>query len=71
MAIQRGSTEAPAGSEPAALTPIMATEDRTMDEHSQQLLMQLLQESITLCDALDAITRRRSGNAEIAPPPTD
>lgn len=39
-----------------------------MDEDSHQLLMQLLQKSITLADALDAIIRRRSGVAETAPP---
>ncbi|MFB9785552.1 hypothetical protein [Rhodococcus baikonurensis] len=63
MGVQRGLTEAHADSE---LTPIMAVEGRTMDEHSQQLLMQLLQESISLCDALDAIIRRRSDIASIA-----
>ena len=71
MAAQRGVTEAQADSELAALTPIMAVEGRTMGEHSQQLLMQLLQESISLCDALDAIIRRRSDIASSAPPPAD
>ena len=66
MGVQRGLTEAHADSELAALAPIMAVEGRTMDEHSQQLLMQLLQESISLCDALDAIIRRRSDIASIA-----
>ena len=71
MAVQQGLTEAQADSELAALTPIMAVEGRTMDEHSQELLLQLLQESISLCDALDSIIRRRSGIAETAPPPAD
>ena len=64
--MQRGLTEAQADSEIARLAPLMAVEGRTMDEHSQQLLMQLLQESISLCDALDAIIRRRSDIASIA-----
>jgi hypothetical protein len=68
VAVQRGLTEAHAGSELTALAPIMAVEGRTMDEDSHQLLMQLLQKSITLADALDAIIRRRSGIAETAPP---
>lgn len=69
--MQRGLTEAQADSEIAALAPIMAVEGRKMDEHSHQLLMQLLQESISLCDALDSIIRRRSGIAETALPPAD
>ncbi|MCD2158206.1 hypothetical protein LQL77_31505 [Rhodococcus cerastii] len=58
VALQRGLTEAQAVSELARLAPIMAVEGRTMDEHSQELLMQLLRESISLCDALDSIIIR-------------
>ena len=71
VAMQRGLTEAQADSEIARLAPLMAVEGRTMDEHSHQLLIQLLQKSITLADALDSIIRRRSGIAETALPPAD
>ncbi|MFC9549730.1 hypothetical protein ACFTWF_02635 [Rhodococcus sp. NPDC056960] len=56
-----GLTEAQARTEYDRLAPIMAIEGRTMDEHSRELLIELLQEEITLDDALDSILRRRAG----------
>ncbi|MGH3803765.1 hypothetical protein ACWEK5_27930 [Rhodococcus koreensis] len=55
----RGLTEAEARAEYNRLAPIMAIEGRTMDEHTKELLVQLLQKNITLDDALDSILRRR------------
>ncbi|SEB29346.1 hypothetical protein [Rhodococcus koreensis] len=56
----RGLTEAQARAEYDRLAPIMAIEGRTMDEPTKELLVQLLQENITLDDALDSILRRRA-----------
>lgn len=55
-----GLTEDQARAEYDRLAPIMAIEGRTMDEHSKELLIQLLQENITLDDALNSILRRRA-----------
>ncbi|MDJ0434669.1 MULTISPECIES: hypothetical protein [Rhodococcus erythropolis group] len=44
----------------ARLTPIMAIEGRTMSEPTQELLVELLQNNITLEDALDSIINRRT-----------
>lgn len=51
-------TEQQARAEYDRLAPIMAIEGRTMDEHSRELLIELLQDNITLDDALDAIVAR-------------
>jgi hypothetical protein len=56
----RGLTEEQARAEYERLAPIMAIEGRTMDEPTKELLVQLLQENITLDDALDSILRRRA-----------
>ncbi|MFZ2174950.1 MAG: hypothetical protein WAW17_13145 [Rhodococcus sp. (in: high G+C Gram-positive bacteria)] len=56
---QHGLTEAQARAEYDRLAPIMAIEGRSMDEDTKELLIQLLQENITLDDALDSILRRR------------
>lgn len=61
---KHGLTEAQARAEYERLAPIMAIEGRTMDEHSKELLVQLLQENITLDDALDSILRRRGHRAQ-------
>ncbi|MDH6293134.1 hypothetical protein [Rhodococcus opacus] len=53
-------TEAQARAEYDRLAPIMAIEGRTMDEPTKELLVQLLQENITIDDALDSILRRRA-----------
>ncbi|UNN05214.1 hypothetical protein [Rhodococcus opacus] len=55
----RGLTEAQARAEYDRLAPIMAIEGRTMDEPTKELLVQLLQENITLDDALELILLRR------------
>ena len=59
-----GLTEAQARAEYERLAPIMAIEGRTMDEPTKELLVQLLQENITLDDALDSILRRRGHTAQ-------
>ena len=53
-------TEAQARVEYDKLAPIMAIEGRTMGEPTKELLIELLQENITLDNALDSILARRA-----------
>jgi hypothetical protein len=53
-------TEAQARTEYDRLAPIMAIEGRSMGEPTKELLIALLQENITLDNALDSILERRA-----------